>query len=177
MTTIATDGRTIAADSRMVCEDRIASDLQPKLDPLSDGSWLGCMGNPLDSRRVRSAIESELAVGKIWPFDIKIDGLCKDFLGLLVDSKNRVWLVGDDGGVDRATVPAAIGSGGAIAQGAMMAGASPSEAVKIAIALDPFSGGEIVVRAPGNPMAIEFHGCTFQAGSSSIDTSPDRPGE
>lgn len=42
-------------------------------------------------------------------------------------------------------VPAVTGSGGAIALGAMLAGATPAQAVAIAIQRDTGSGGQITV--------------------------------
>lgn len=40
-----------------------------------------------------------------------------------------------------------VGSGGSYAKAALMAGASAEEAVKIAICLDEYSGGEVVVKS------------------------------
>jgi len=42
-------------------------------------------------------------------------------------------------------VPMAVGSGSTFAMGAMLAGATPEEAVHIAMKLDPYTGGEVLV--------------------------------
>ena len=63
---------------------------------------------------------------------------------LILNPAGQIWLYDGHGVPYRVHEPAvAIGSGGIVAQAALMAGASVKEAVKIAIALDTSSNGKI----------------------------------
>ena len=62
-----------------------------------------------------------------------------------VDNKGKVWQIGSDSfDWQRVTPPTYIGTGGAYAKAALLAGASPKEAVRIASEIDLHSGGGVV---------------------------------
>jgi len=63
---------------------------------------------------------------------------------LLLDPAGKIWCYDGHGVPYRVNEPAiAIGSGGTIANAALMAGATIKEAVKISIALDSVSNGKV----------------------------------
>ena len=65
---------------------------------------------------------------------------------LVMDSMGRCYSFGCENPVMLETIlPQAVGSGALIARGAMLAGASPEEAVEIASQIDVYTGGKINV--------------------------------
>lgn len=71
------------------------------------------------------------------------DDCCAEYI---VAFKKHLYSVGGDGSIVEMGdgEPVGIGSGSAYALGALYAGASPSEAIEIAVVNDVFSGGNIV---------------------------------
>jgi len=66
------------------------------------------------------------------------------FRAILVHRDGRRWSVGPFGVTCEVTMDlTAIGSGEDLAKGALAAGATPAEAVAIAIQFDPYSGGKV----------------------------------
>jgi hypothetical protein len=133
MTTIATDGKTIAADSR------VTGTFIGRHDKLFEinGSVFGVSGNVTRVMRVvdwlaagcpdnsRPEVDDDFAILQLHPEGV-----------LFWDSALRPVAYG---------IPhAAIGTGGEFAMGAMMAGKSPEKAVEIACGLDECSGPPIV---------------------------------
>lgn len=136
MTVIATDGKTIAADS------------------------LTTMGARRDLRPFQKLVK---AYGRIYAITGSVavlsqliewhnEGCPKALLpegnwGLLVVEWNTIIGYYCDEAPYRTLVdpPFALGSGGMFAEGAMHAGASPERAVEIAIKLDTLSGGPVQV--------------------------------
>jgi 20S proteasome alpha/beta subunit len=142
MTTIATDGLTLAADTQQNGQyiDRVSA---RKLYRLQDGSLAGGAGLVASVRKIIRYLDG-------------LDGLEKHAPD--IDDDTCVLLLAPDGRVyyyDRRLepveigAPAAIGSGAPFAMGAMLAGAAAPRAVEIAIELDTDSGGVVTVEALG----------------------------
>lgn len=135
MTTIATDGRTIAADGLVVSgNDVVVAFGRTKLVRLADGSILGFAG---------TAVEQEVFAAWL------NDGGKRPKLGAF-----EALRLMNDGSLLRyaqvldplpAEFPAAVGSGSDLALGAMLAGVSPQQAVEIAASRDIATGGTIAV--------------------------------
>lgn len=133
MTTIATDGRTMAADSRGCANDVIRCDNEQKLRRLKDGRIVGFSGTSSAAREYIDWLDNGGDRPKI-----------EDSFAALVLHQNGTAEVHCDNALpDEADLPAVLGSGGAIALGAMLAGATPEQAVAIAAQRDPFTGGKI----------------------------------
>lgn len=131
MTTIATDGKTMAADTQQhgqYIDQFVLQKIQ-----LIDKSLVGVAGNTLCAQLFfqwlwNKKSEDEPILGKT--FEALI-------IGRVVLYMNKRLIPIEVG------APAAIGSGARYAMGAMLAGATPEEAVRIAMQLDPFTGGEV----------------------------------
>lgn len=134
MTTLATDGKSLAGDGRCTAGDLIHSETVKKVHRLNDGRIVGCCG---------SLYNIEAFVEWMNGGTDKPD-LSDNFEALVIgpdgcvtyDEKLRTAFQ---------SVPAATGSGAAVALGAMEAGAAPKRAVEIACKRDTGSGGEITV--------------------------------
>lgn len=134
MTTIATDGKTMAADGRGECYDLVVASALTKLVRLKDGSVLGLSGRVSVRPRLAAWIEGS---GE-FPKD------SGDWTALhLTAGELRHYASRSGEAFDPIDVPAATGSGGELALGAMLHGASPLEAVAVAARRDPFTGGTI----------------------------------
>lgn len=133
MTTIATDGKTMAADGCGCANDLIRSINEQKLHRLSDGRIVGCSGTFMAAKTYIAWLEKGGELPKIEA----------GFHALVLSPDGTVQVHGNDEMPDDADVPAVLGSGGALALGAMLAGASPKRAVEIAAMRDPFTGGTI----------------------------------
>lgn len=136
MTTIATDGRTMAGDSLSTAEgERVA--IQQKVHRLKDGRIIGCCGCAIEitkSVRWLDNPDSEKPT---------LDG--DDFSALLLNADGTVDFIDKAAEPIRYLTPMAIGSGGNFALVAMLAGKTPAEAVEIAMLRDTRTGGEITV--------------------------------
>lgn len=134
---------TIVADSRsgiIVCDSRMTMDVNhwipsTKVERMGD-ELIGCAGDDSDGQRWRS-----------WYIGGKTGARpkCADFSALIL-RKTGVFYVYDGGYellVERGFH--AIGSGGGPALGALLAGATPKAAVRIACQIDNSSGGAIRV--------------------------------
>jgi hypothetical protein len=133
MTTICTDGETIAADM-LITGDGLKHGTLSKLARAKDGSVIGGVGSPFD---LTSFVE--------W-----YEGNRKDKWS---DTDQSEFLVLSPGGVIQcfnylgrsyiATGPQALGSGAAVAYGALAMGASPKQAVEAASKYDTRTGGGV----------------------------------
>lgn len=146
MTTIATDGRTMAGDGRACQGDEVASDGRRKLTRLDDGSVVGMAGDSAGGELVLDWLKrggKREDVPNVDPGDFEVV-----VLRLYPDGRLRYlsapFLVELE--VD---APFAIGSGKKYARGAMLAGASPVEAVRIAALVDIGTGGDVLELEPG----------------------------
>jgi ATP-dependent protease HslVU (ClpYQ) peptidase subunit len=135
MTTIATDGKTMAGDGQTaLAEGHVTVLTKSKLHHLPDGSVIGCAGNTVDILRAVAWLKSGRE-GK--PPKLAEVGI----LQLMPDGSLFYW--NEELEPHQWDVPCAIGTGGELALGAMLAGASPKKAVEIACQRDPMSGGKI----------------------------------
>lgn len=141
MTTIATDGVTIAADGRSTRGWEIVGRRERKI--IVRGGLVfalgGCRGmmEPLISWWIDENSDPK----KVPPCGDGEEGWC-----LLVMSKDGAsFMTNKVPYPDAIDVPFATGNGREYARGAMMAGADPRRAVEIACECDAASGGEIQV--------------------------------
>jgi ATP-dependent protease HslVU (ClpYQ) peptidase subunit len=133
MTTIATDGFQIAADGQSTRKDSVTGTNRRKLYPLPDGSFVGAAGRTVDAERaVRVLYEGGNADA---PGDYTLMQLHRNGKVDVYEGSLRA--------VIRMKPPYAIGSGADVAMGALLAGASAHEAVKIAAKIDVYTGGKI----------------------------------
>lgn len=134
MTTIATDGVSIAADGQVTYNDRPLTLSENKLRELDDGSVVGWAGeadaaaaaveylaqHPYD----RNGPEGNYSLLRLFP---------SGAIALYAGALRPAYI----------SPPQAIGSGQDFALGAMLAGKSAKRAVQIAASLDIHTGGTI----------------------------------
>lgn len=136
MTTIATDGKSMAGDGQVSCGDRVAHSAFLKVVRLADGRIVGVSGTAYDLEPFCDwLMNPTMDKPKLWERS--------EFLVLHPDGS--VLSYNEDCRSIREPTLTASGSGSDFAIGAMMAGASPQRAVEIACAADTKSGGEIYV--------------------------------
>ena len=133
MTTICTDGETIAAD-RLITGNSLKHGTVSKLARAKDGSVIAGCGSPFD-------------------LDSFVEWYNSDQKEPWTDTDESEFLVLSPGGVIRcfnhlgrsyiATAPQAIGSGAGVAYGALEMGASPKQAVQVASKYDTRTGGGV----------------------------------
>lgn len=151
MTTIAWDGTVLAADSQSTSGDVICSLKEQKIFQPKDGvQWvvegesvvaLGCSGDCGAEVELQELLHGGLKYST--PFTSSVS-----FTALAIISQDRAFIISKDKGEDRASIslqldPYAIGSGGLIARTAMHCGWGAIDAVKTAIEMDVYSGGQI----------------------------------
>lgn len=138
MTTIATDGQTMAADGLLVCGGLILSRTAVKIARkrhvvLALTGPAGAMEALADWAECGCPPEGVPEIGEDWTV-------------LMAREAGKVAIAVKDAPFPCAVdLPIAIGSGRAEAMAAMMAGASPRRAVEIAARLDTSTGGLITV--------------------------------
>jgi hypothetical protein len=145
MTCIATDGQTLSADGRQTADGLIVSDKAIKLFHAKDGSAVGIAGNCASAVLARQWFEAGEDFGTIPKLEDK------DFAALILRTDGRVQWMGVSFAAVDYEVPAAIGSGDEVAIGAMLAGKSPAEAVRIAATRVMSVGGSIANLGPKRP--------------------------
>ncbi len=133
MTTIATDGKSMAGDSMTSAGGEVTM-LAPKVHRMDNGSIIGCAGDTTDCRAFVRYMREQKG---------ERPSLGENFDALILHPNGNVEWMDHKWEPLAYTVPNAIGSGGRFAIGAMMAGASPKEAVRIACERDTCSGGPI----------------------------------
>lgn len=138
MTTIATDGKSMAGDSRITARNEWVGDTI-KIHKAKDGRIFGCCGASADRVLFGAHINGENAEPK----------LSDDFSALVLNADGTVDYYYDKLVPIRYLTPMAIGSGGDFALGAMLAGKSPAEAVGIAALRDLSTGGDITTISIG----------------------------
>lgn len=139
MTTIATDGVSMAADGRQKVCDIVSSDEATKLVRLDDGSIMGFAGSIEDIDRAAAWLN-----GGNKPKPRLTE--CQ-LLVLRPDGSVQQSNEGED--LVSVTRSFAIGSGMMLAIGALDAHATPEQAVGIAAGRDPATGGTITVMFAG----------------------------
>lgn len=136
MSTIATDGKMMAGDSLITCGGIIISEDSRKVHRLNDGSIIGTVGRTSDMISVVA-----------WMNDPQLEKpKTVDFCAIMINQDGAFW-AHDDLVWTPVQLPAAAGSGSELALGAMLSGASLSEAVSIAAKRDVYTGGRIYVEA------------------------------
>jgi len=148
MTTIATDGITIAADGRETRGSRVVVD--------------GCVKIHCRHGRIYALSGTTAMTDAVikWHHEgadpAKVPKTKDNDWWLVVVDKDGVWCVNADCPyLDKAELPFATGSGHKWAEAAMLLGKGPREAVEFAALQDLYTGGEIV----------EFHIATTLAGA------------
>jgi hypothetical protein len=141
MTTIATDGKSMAGDGLRECESLVVATDTIKVLRLPDGRLFGAAGERGKIMQVRrwfidGGDQPELKEG--------------EFLGLVVELDGTVNSYDSHLEPMRRMLPTAVGTGEALALGAMLAGAEPQRAVEIACERDIYSGGTITVLKLGD---------------------------
>lgn len=136
MTTIATDGRTMAGDGLVTSNGTIFGTKCVKVRKLKDGRIVGISGvaytfDPFCEWLERGGDLPTLDEGAFEALVLGVDGSCRSY-----DHTGRHLAE---------ELPTATGSGREIALGAMAVGASPEEAVKAACERDTGTGGLITV--------------------------------
>jgi ATP-dependent protease HslVU (ClpYQ) peptidase subunit len=135
MTTIATDGQTMAGDGLVTSGGIVFGRTAVKVQKLSDGRLVGICGNARYAAPFVAWLESG---GDVPEMDdefealvVSADGTCKsyDYKGRSLDEE----------------LPTASGSGREIALGALVAGSTPEGAVRAACERDTMTGGEITI--------------------------------
>ena len=135
MTTIATDGKSMAGDGQVTNGSLIDSYSFRKVFRLADGRIVGCAGDVWATM----AIVGWLEKGGEFP---KIE--CDGFEALVIDGTGLAICYNNLGQSAPQSLPAVIGSGSKLALGAMLSGANPTDAVDIACGRDCYSGGQII---------------------------------
>lgn len=132
MTTIATDGRSMAADGQESVSGTISHMASVKVYRLTDGRLFGACGSAHEAEQVRGWLNGEQEKPDV----------SKDFGAILLTSEGVEAC--SSALLFRETFQLmAMGSGMDFAIGAMEHGASPAEAVAIAVIRDPHTGGKI----------------------------------
>jgi 20S proteasome alpha/beta subunit len=142
MTTIVTDGKSIAADGQSTAGDMVTNTSCQKLTRLPDGSIVGGCGELSAMRRAINCLHSP---------DAHPDDLTGEFTLVRLFPNGRVATYEGCLFASDLPAPVAIGSGREFAMGAMLAGKSPKDAVEIACQRDIYSGGDVVVMEPTHP--------------------------
>jgi hypothetical protein len=144
MTTIATDGNTIAADTRIVGGDVIDGLVAQKV------RQRGGVTVAVSGQWSLAEALMEWALPSPSPDTDPPKKGDDDSWELIRIEDGKCWYMSNaEYTLCRTGIPAAIGSGSTFALGAMAVGASPREAVEAAIRYDCASGGQILVYSCG----------------------------
>lgn len=138
MTVIATDGRTMAGDSMTSASGQIMR-FQQKVHRLKDGRVAGACGLTTDCQQLIRWLDEggdKPTLGEeVAALVLNVDGTVD-----WIDNKFEI--------VRNGLLPAAIGSGGDLAIGMMLAGKSPKDAVELVCTRQIDCGGPITTLAP-----------------------------
>lgn len=139
MTTIAWDGRTLAADQQRSIRGTptfgAIKIFRARRKDAEGRVLYGCAGDCADCEAV-----------KRWVLGARKPAGLKDVEVMSIDERGRVWICDERLAWFELKVQAwAIGSGSDYALGAMEAGATATQAVRIAMKLDNATGGAVTV--------------------------------
>lgn len=134
MTTIATDGRSIACDTRITDGNFILPSRITKIHRVGD-RYIGIAG----LLELAPLYLEFLTTGK------KPDKKLKQFEAIILEKDGTVYSVDSSLSEIEVQAPYAIGSGGMIATGAMCAGASPGVSIEIAARFDAGTTNDVLV--------------------------------
>ena len=133
MTTIVTDGESMAAD-RLVTGDNMVHCNTCKIALAANGDIIGLAGSAFDLDAFVAWYNSDRSQDlHLW----------KDSEALVLRTDGRIFCYNEIGRCFEIEAPAALGTGSALAYGALAAGATPAQAVLIASERDIYSGGGI----------------------------------
>lgn len=104
MTTIATDGRAMAGDGRLVVQDIIASDCSVKVQRIAGGILVGGCGSEVDQRRLVSWIEAGAKIDDV-------PSVASDFGALALHPDGRLFIHASKVVGVEIQAPFALGSG------------------------------------------------------------------
>lgn len=151
MTTIAWDGVTLAADSQASASDAICTMREQKIFIPRDGEeWtvngervvaIGYSGDCGTEYEVHDLMRSGLTYATTFTPE-------PSFGALAIIGAGRAYIVSKNQDKTHASIslqldPYGMGSGGVIARTAMSCGKSAIDAVKVAIEMDVYSGGDV----------------------------------
>ncbi|WP_274371516.1 hypothetical protein [Morganella morganii] len=151
MTTIAWDGKTLAADSQAQQADVICSTSEVKIYQPKPGERWSIYGETVFAFGQSGDCGADVEIQKILSGNLTYESQFVpsfSFSALAVVSENRAYIICKDKGEEKAAIslqtePYAVGSGGIIARVAMHCGKSAVYAVKTAIEMDIYSGGDV----------------------------------
>jgi hypothetical protein len=150
MTVVATNGQSMATDSRTCNGDIVLSDDAEKLTVAKDGSLVGCAGEAAACSLVREWFEGGEDLEAIPKFPQSPDETgASRFKALILRTDGRVEFREACFTPVPIAAPAAIGSGGDLAVGAMLAGKSPGEAVRLVLPRITSCGGKVRSKSIG----------------------------
>ncbi len=135
MTTIAYDGKIVAIDSLMIGGDIAHCRSFQKMTQLDDETIIATTGNAYLHQAFVDAYN-------FTPFQCNMED--DNFEALVIKPDGSFRLYDEKGRSIEQSLPVALGSGAAVAYGAMDAGATAAEAVAIAIRRDIKSGGQVM---------------------------------
>ena len=141
MTTIATDGKSMAGDS-LTTAGTHAVRHAPKVHRLKDGRIVGACGLTAECLKIVRWLDDG---GDKPDISDETEALVLGLDGTVCHIDHKFEMLEYD-------VPAGIGSGSDLAIGAILAGASPEAAVGIACVRDRHSGGDITVLHLNGPL-------------------------
>lgn len=152
MTTIATDGRTVAFDTLITAGGQIVGHIDKAVE-IAPGIIVAGGGS---HEAVQTFIEW---MRMTWKSDTRVPkpklANREGFRGILVDTNaGACWGYEEKLFPFRTQLPYTLGEGGDVAIGAMLAGKTPLEAVKIASTLYPATGGQIKFLPAPKPITI-----------------------
>lgn len=131
MTTIAYKDGELATDSRVTENGNVYTDRQRKVHKLRDGRIVAWAGSLTDSKRFLAALRKGTHIPKV------------DVNAIMLHPEGGVAVFDENTWLPMNEPHYAMGSGADLALGAMDAGATAKEAVKIAIKRDTNSGGRV----------------------------------
>lgn len=143
MTCVATDGKTMAADSRTTQGDLITCERTPKLFRAPDGSVVGCAGARPACQLVHEWFAAGGDLANVPTLHEIADDPGSPFEALVLRPDGTVQRLDWDWCFTTDDVPAAIGSGAQVAIGAMLKGANPEQAVRLAARRVATVGGPV----------------------------------
>lgn len=145
MTTIATDGKSMAGDGLIVnAGDMICGFNTVKVHRLDDGGIVGIAG------------DASLALAFVAWLNGGTEPTVEEVDALHITADGALLYYHNTGAPVPCEAPAAIGTGTKLAMGAMLAGSDPAKAVEIACQRDICSGGSIIVLHHGSEDAAQL---------------------
>ncbi len=130
----------MAADSQTTLGNNVSSLQAVKLHRLPDGSLLGIAGDSMMALRFHAWMTGDRTE--------KLECQDEDFMALQLFANGKLLMWDARCSPLAMPAPQCIGSGGDLAMGAILAGASPKEAVRLAAKLDIYTGGRVRCLTP-----------------------------